>query len=101
MLDLFDRRRATYGVVREAVSRMTGSLVDFDQKREVELREVVVKIYFSFGDYTLKYLNQLVSNITDVRDADKETKDLTDSVALNAATEKRRGSGTASSNSTP
>jgi hypothetical protein len=72
VLDLFERRRAIYDIVRSAVSRMTGSSAGFDQAREIEFGEMVESAYFFFGDDIEKYLKQMLSDIIDVRTADTE-----------------------------
>ncbi len=46
--------------------------------------------YFFFGDDVCKYLEQLWSAICDVRDADKEMKEMTDTAARGVAIAKRR-----------
>src|ERR1700676_5001215 len=74
VLDLFDRRHAIYEIVRNAVSTMTGNSNTFDGGREVEFMQAMERAYF----FLVAYLEQLWSAIGDVRDADKELKDMTD-----------------------
>ena len=78
VLDLFDRRRAIYDVVRNAVARMTGSSAGFDQEREIKFGETVEEAYFFFGDDIVSYLEQMLSDIRTVREADAEEKATTD-----------------------
>lgn len=92
VLDLFDRRHAIYEVVRNAVSTMTSNSNAFDQGREIEFMQAMEQAYFFFGDDICKYLVQLWSAICDVRDADKEMKELTDTAARGVAIVKRRAS---------
>jgi hypothetical protein len=92
VLDLFDRRHAIYEVVRNAVGTMTSNSNAFDQSREAEFMQVMERAYFFFGDDVCKYLDQLWSAICDVRDADKEMKEMTDTAARGAAIAKRRAS---------
>jgi hypothetical protein len=90
VLDLFDRRHAIYEIVRNAVSTMTGNSNTFDGGREVEFMQAMERAYFFFGDEVVAYLEQLWSAIGDVRDADKELKDMTDPTERGVALAKRR-----------
>lgn len=90
VLDLFERRRAIYDIVRKAVSRMTGSSAGFDQEREIEFREVVEQAYFFFGDDVEEYLKQMLSDIMDVRNADAESPATTDPETKSKIGKKRR-----------
>jgi hypothetical protein len=90
VLDLFDRRHAIYEIVRNAVSTMTSNSNAFDAGREVEYMQAMERAYFFFGDEVVAYLEQLWSAIGDVRDADKELKNMKDPAEQRAAVEKRR-----------
>jgi hypothetical protein len=90
VLDLFERRHAIYEIVRNAVGTMTGNSNSFDQGREIEFMQAMERAYFFFGDDVVAYLDQLWSAILDVREADKELKDLNAPAALKAAIERRR-----------
>jgi hypothetical protein len=89
VLDLFDRRHAIYEIVRKAVSTMTSNSNTFDQGQEIEFMQAMERAYFFFGDDVANYLQQLWSAIMDVRDADKELKDLKDPATRRAAVAKR------------
>jgi hypothetical protein len=78
VLDLFDRRRTIYDVVRNAVTRMTGSSAGFDQEREIKFGETVEEAYFFFGDDIVSYLERMLSDIRTVRETDAEEKATTD-----------------------
>ena len=72
VLDLFDRRHAIYEVVRRAVGTIGSNSMAFDQAREVEFLQVMERAYFFFGDDVESYLEQLWSDILDVRTVDAE-----------------------------
>jgi hypothetical protein len=90
VLDLFERRHAIYEVVRKAVGTMISNSNDFDQGREIEFLQSMERAYFFFGDDVVTYLDQLWSAIGDIRDADKEMKDIGDSAARGAVLQRRR-----------
>lgn len=90
VLDLFERRRAIYEIVRKAVGTMTANSPAFDQGREVEFMQAMEQAYFFFGDDIVVYLEKLWSAIMDVRDADKEIPDTKDPAAKSEALAKRR-----------
>lgn len=90
VLDLFERRHAIYEIVRNAVSTIASNSNAFDQGREVEFMQAMERAYFFFGDDVDNYVQQLWSAIIDVRDADKELKDITDFATRHAAIERRR-----------
>lgn len=89
-LDLFDRRHAIYEIVRKAVGQMRSSSTGFDQGREIEFIEATERAYFFFGDDVKKYLEQLWSDILDVRTADAELPATNDPGSRRAILEKRR-----------
>jgi hypothetical protein len=89
-LDLFERRHATYEVVRKAVGQMCSSSTAFDQGREIEFLEAMGRAYFFFGDDVKNYLEQLWSDIVDVRTADEELPLANDPQTRRAILEKRR-----------
>jgi hypothetical protein len=70
VLDLFDRRRAIYEIVRNAVSTMTSHSNAFDQGREIEFVDAMERAYFFFGDDVVAYLDRLWKAICEVREAD-------------------------------
>jgi hypothetical protein len=90
VLDLFERRHAIYEVVRNAVGKMVSSSTEFDPAKENEFMQVMERAYFFFGDDVENYLEQLWSDITDVRTADSELKDMTDNDMRHKILAKRR-----------
>lgn len=90
VLDLFDRRRATYEIVRKAVSTIASNSTGFDQAREVEFLQTMEDAYFFFGDDVESYVRRLWSDITDVRTADMELQGTQDTDTRRAIIEKRR-----------
>lgn len=89
-LDLFERRHAVYEIIRKAVGQMRSSSTGFDQGREIEFMEATERAYFFFGDDVKKYLEQLWSDILDVRTADAELPTASDPETRRAILEKRR-----------
>lgn len=89
VLDLFERRQAIYEIVRTAVATMASNSNSFDQAREVEFMQVMERAYFFFGDNVVSYLEELWSDILDVRTVDQELNSLT-GADRTAALEKRR-----------
>jgi hypothetical protein len=90
VLDLFDRRRAIYEIVRTAVATMVGNSNAFDQAREIEFMQAMENAYFFFGDDVVAYLGRLWTAMGVVRDADKEMKERTVLASLEATIEQRR-----------
>ncbi len=90
MLDLFDRRRVIYEVVRKAIDTIASNSTGFDQVREVEFFQAMEDAYFFFGDDVESYIRRLWSDITDVRTADMELQGTQDTDTRRAIIEKRR-----------
>lgn len=90
VLDLFDRRRAIYEIVRKAVGTMSSNSMTFDQTREVEYMQAMEDAFFFFGDDVDRYVRRLWSDITDVWAADKELEGTPDTNTRRALLEKRR-----------
>jgi hypothetical protein len=89
-LDLFDRRHAIYQTIRNAVGQMRSSSPGFDQGREIEFMEAMERAYFFFGNDLKNYLEQLWSDILDVRTADAELPAANDPETRRKVLEKRR-----------
>jgi hypothetical protein len=89
-LDLFDRRHAIYQTIRNAIGQMRSSSTGFDQAREIEFMDTMERAYFFFGNDVEDYLEQLWSDILDVRTADAELPAANDPETCRKVLEKRR-----------
>jgi hypothetical protein len=90
VLNLFERRLAIYNSIRNVVRAMQTNASLFDQKMEIEFLEAQERATFFFDDDVGAYLNQMWTDIVEVKSADSELTNLNDSAERIAVVAKRR-----------
>jgi len=88
-LDLFEKRREVYEVVRKSVGQILSSSPKFDSAKENEFLDARERAFFFFGDDVKSYLDELWDDFGDVCVVDAERDSLPDAEKGEALTKRR------------
>jgi hypothetical protein len=90
VLDLFDRRIATYTALREVVGMVTGSSNAATPDNSFKFLEALDRAEFLFGSEVIEHLKKIREAIHDIHDTVTERKDLQPGPELSANVAKER-----------
>jgi hypothetical protein len=90
LLDLFDRRMATYTALREVVAKVMGSSSAATPDNSFTFLEALDRAEFLFGPKVIDHLQKIREAIHDIHDALAEKKDLISGPELNANVARER-----------
>jgi hypothetical protein len=90
LLDLFDRRMATYTALREIVAKVRASSSAATPENSFKFLEALDRAEFLFGAEVIEHLHEIREAIHDIDDTITERKDLQPSPELNANVARER-----------
>lgn len=90
VLDLFDRRMATYTSLREVVAAVRASSSAASPENSFKFLEALDRAEFLFGPEVIEHLQKIRHAIDDIHDATAERKELKQGTELNENVAKER-----------